>query len=164
MVGENKAKSGLEKLNKQTKKDTLGFKSKGKINQFYILNQSTALNFLPSSGVQGASPALLLHCISGEKGTLERAVTGKQKHGARVAVGLRFRLNKARTLSRLSEIPGSPAQHTVALRLPGHTAVRQGLSVVRRLYKQNPTLQGTHFRTIQPGWCITASAATFQLT
>lgn len=32
MVGENKAKSGLEKLKK--KKDTLGFKSKEKINSF----------------------------------------------------------------------------------------------------------------------------------
>lgn len=53
MVGENKAKSGLEKLKK---KDTLGFKSKEKINQFYVLNQSTALNSLPSLGVQGASP------------------------------------------------------------------------------------------------------------
>lgn len=53
MVGENKAKSGLEKLNK---KDTLGFKLKEKINQFYILNQRIALNFLPSFGVQGASP------------------------------------------------------------------------------------------------------------
>lgn len=62
-----------------------------------------------------------------ERGELQRVVPGKQKHGAKVAVGLRLRLNKASTLSRPPPtIPGSPAQHTAALRLSlaGHQSSR----------------------------------------